>query len=195
MRRSNLTSTDLKRKNLQSTNISRSILRRVALSDTYLSSKDLSRVDLSDSDLSRVQALGTDFFEAILNGACIEDWHINYTTKLDGIICDYIYLKSNQQERRPHDPSKVFASGEFARLFQKAIETVDLIFRNGINWEAFAYSFRQLQIKVDTEDVSIQTIENKGDGYFVIRVNTPLGLNKVETQRFIEREYQDALKA
>jgi uncharacterized protein YjbI with pentapeptide repeats len=195
LRRSNLTSTDLKRKNLQSTNISRSILRRVTLSDTYLSSKDLSRVDLSDSDLSRVQALGSDLSEAILTGACIEDWHINYTTKLDGIICDYIFLRSNQQERRPHDPSKVFASGEFAKLFQKAIETVDLIFRNGINWEAFAFSFRQLQIKVDTEDVSIQTIENKGDGNFVIRVNTPLGSDKVEIQRFIEREYQDALKA
>jgi len=194
LRRANLTATDLRRKDLQSTKFSSSILRIVTLSDTYLSGKDLSGVDFSDSDLSRIQALGTNFSEAVLTGSCIEDWHINYATKLEGVICDYIYLKSNQRERRPHDPSKMFAPGEFAKLFQKAIETVDLIFRNGINWEAFAYSISQLQVKVDTQDVSIQTIESKGDGDFVIRVSAPLGSDKVEIQRFLEQVYQESLQ-
>jgi uncharacterized protein YjbI with pentapeptide repeats len=195
LRKANLTATDLRRKDLQSTNISSTISRLVTLSDTYLNGKDLSGVDFSGSNLSRIQALGTNFSEAIMTGACIEDWHINYSTNLDGVICDYIYLKNNQQERRPHDQSKMFTSGEFAKLFQKAIETVDLIFRNGINWEAFAYSFHQLQVKVDTEDVSIQTIENKGDGNFVIRVSAPLGSEKIEIQRFLEQMYQESLKA
>jgi len=193
--KANLASIDFRKKILISTNLSGSVLRGADLSDLYLNDKDLRGVDLSEANLSRIQALETDFSNAILTGACIEDWHINHTTKLDGVICSYIYLKCNQQERRPHDPNKTFAVGEFTKLFQKAIETVDLIFRNGINWEAFAYSFHQLQVKIGTEDVGINTIENKGNGNFVIRVNAPLGADKVEIQRFIEREYQDALKS
>lgn len=192
--KANLASIDFRQKILTSTNLSGAALKGADLSDLYLNGKDLRGVDLSEANLNRVQALETDLSNAILTGACIEDWHINYATKLDGVICSYIYLKCNQQERRPHDPNKTFAVGEFTKLFQKAIETVDLIFRNGINWEAFAYSFHQLQVKIGTEDVGINTIENKGDGNFVIRVSAPLNADKVEIQRFMEREYQDALK-
>ena len=170
------------------------------LGGANLSGANLSGADLSGANLILVQALRTNFAQAILTGACIEDWHTNNATKLDGVICDYIYLKdniylkNNQHERRPSDPNKNFAPGEFTKLFQKAISTVDLIFRNGINWEAFAHSFQQLQVKAGTKDLSIQAIENKGDGDFVIRVNTPPGADKAEIQRFVEQEYQVKLK-
>ena len=211
----NLRSANLSDANLSDANLSDAILEGVVLSDANLtgvnftgvnftgfnftdinlSGANLKGVNLTDSNLTKIQALGTDFSLAILTGACIEDWHINSATKLDGVICDYIYLKENQQERRPSDPNKNFAPGEFTKLFQKAISTVDLIFRNGINWEAFAYSFQQLQVKAGTTDLSIQAIENKGDGDFVIRVNTPPGADKAEIQRFVEQEYQVKLKA
>ncbi len=42
-------------------------------------------------------------------------------------------------DRRPHAPNKIFAPGEFAQLFQKALETVDLIFSDGIDWQAFPH--------------------------------------------------------
>lgn len=165
------------------------------LTDADLRGAELTGADFTDTNLTLVQALGTDFSQAILTGACIEDWHINNATKLDGVICDYIYLNRNKQERRPSDENKNFAPGEFTKLFQKAISTVDLIFRNGINWEAFAHSFQQLQVQAGTTDLSIQAIENKGDGDFVIRVNIPPGADKAEIQRFVEREYQVKLKA
>ncbi|WP_414583723.1 hypothetical protein [Scytonema sp. PCC 10023] len=113
----------------------------------------------------------------------------------NSVICDYIYLKSDLEERRPSDPDRTFAVGDFTTLFQKAITTVDLIFRNGVNWEAFAYSFRQLQVKADTTDLIIQSIENKGDGNFVIRVSVPPNADKVEVEQYFKREYQTALKA
>ena len=193
--KANLASIDFRKKILASTNLSGSSLNGANLCDLCLNGKDLRGVDLSEADLSRVQALETDFSNAILTGACIEDWHINHATKLDGVTCSYIYLKCKQQERRPHDPYKTFAVGEFTKLFQIAFETVDLIFRDGINWEAFANSFHQLQVKIGIEDVVINTIEHKGDGNFVIRVNAPLGADKVAIQRFIEREYLEALKS
>ena len=81
------------------------------------------------------------------------------------------------------------------KLVQKAQSTVDLIFRGGINWQAFAHSIQQLQVKTDTTDLHIKSIENKDDGDFVIRVNTPPTLNKSEIQRFMEQEYKNSLRA
>ena len=195
LRNTNLSGAFLSDADLSGADLSGADLSGAALSDAFLSDAFLRNTNLSGANSTKVQALGTDFSQAILTGACIEDWNINSATKLDGVICDYIYLKENQHERRPSDPNKNLAPGEFTKLFQKAISTVDLIFRNGINWEAFAHSFQQLQVKAGTTDLSIQAIENKGDGDFVIRVNTPPGADKAEIQRFVEQEYQVKLKA
>ncbi|MHC5719038.1 MAG: hypothetical protein ACYTX0_44975, partial [Nostoc sp.] len=48
----------------------------------------------------------------------IEDWHTNIATNLTDVICDYIYLRQGQKERRPSIGD--FAPGEFAKLFQKS---------------------------------------------------------------------------
>ncbi|PHM05674.1 hypothetical protein [Nostoc sp. 'Peltigera malacea cyanobiont' DB3992] len=66
-------------------------------------------------------------------------------TNFTDVICDYIYLRQEQQERRPSSGN--FSYGEFAQLFQKSLETLDLIFRNGIDWDAFAYSFKKLEVE------------------------------------------------
>ncbi|MBC7971818.1 MAG: DUF4263 domain-containing protein, partial [Verrucomicrobia bacterium] len=53
-------------------------------------------------------------------GACIEDWGINITTRLDDIDCDYVYLKYDRIEgylkREPSN--RKFLLGEFTQLFQ-----------------------------------------------------------------------------
>jgi hypothetical protein len=78
--------------------------------------------------------------------ACVEDWNINTDTNLKNIKCDYIFLKSSWNkeerkytfsERRPHQKDKLFEPGDFEKLVRKSQETVDLIFRNGIDWQAF----------------------------------------------------------
>ena len=148
-RNANLRNADLRNVNFSGTNLSgadlrNANLRNAKLVDTDLSladvsGADLSHADLSDADLQAVQALGTDFTQAQLTGVCLGDWNINSQTKLDDVACDFIYLQPNQQERRPHNC--YFASGEFVTLFQKVLETVDLIFTDGIDWKAFFTSF------------------------------------------------------
>lgn len=185
---------DLRLANLFDTDFSKANLNKANLSGSDLDGANFSQANLSDSILSAVQALATNFSEATLTGACIEDWNTNGATNLDKVICDYIYLEDEQQERCPHDPNKCFSSGEFTQLFQKALETVVLFFRNGIDWQAFSQSFRSLQIKAGTEELSIQAIESKENGSFVVRLNTPPGIDKAEIQRFIEQEYANKLK-
>jgi uncharacterized protein YjbI with pentapeptide repeats len=177
-------------------------LTRADLTEADLSGATLVGSQLQDANLSRAQGLQTQFQSANLTGACIESWNIDSTTCLDDVVCDYIYLQSSQQERRPH--SGLFAAGEFTKLFQEVLNTIDLIFQNGVDWRAFAYSLNQLQIKHQGMNFAIQSIENKGDGVMVIRVDPPPDINKAAltdeimgtyaaARQELEAKYQQAL--
>jgi uncharacterized protein YjbI with pentapeptide repeats len=167
------------------------------LSDTNFYRKDLSDLNLRGADLSyaylcQAQALGTDFTNTILTGACIEDWNINSDTKFDGVICEYIYLKSPQRERRPRDG--VFKPGEFSALFQQVIETVDLIFTDGIDWQAFFTSFQELRSQYADQSLSIQAIEKKQGEAFIVRLEVPAAIDKAAIESRAKDLYEKQLR-
>nr|WP_262985852.1 pentapeptide repeat-containing protein [Nostoc sp. 'Peltigera membranacea cyanobiont' 232] len=179
----NLTGVNLTGVNLTGVNLTRVNLTRV----------NLSGANLSGTNLSKTQALGTDFTGAKFTGACLEDWNINSATKLNDIDCQYVYLKSGEQERRPS--SGEFKPGEFTKLFQKALETVDLIFADGIDWKAFLLSFKELQAEYGEENLSVQAIEKKSGGAFVIRLEVPPEANKADIESQAKALYEIKLNA
>ena len=181
-------------------------LKGANLQDASFSGTDLNRANLQDANLSRaklVQTLleGADLTKATLTGACIEDWVISNTTKLIEIKCDEIFLKlstKNPQytKRRPADQERNFQPGEFAKLAQKIPNTVDLIFKDGIDWQTFRKTFQDLRVESDTGELPvIQTIENKGDGAFVIRVKVPEEVDEAEYERKFWAKYNPMLEA
>ena len=190
--------------NLTDANLTDAKLQDVNLEGADLTGANLQGVNLTDADLSTVQALGTNFSGSILTGACIEDWNINNATNLNNVICDYIYLKEGEwnneiqqydfKERRPSDPNRNFESGEFVKLVEEYVETVDLIFKNGIDWRAFLNSFQDLQVEYGEQNVSIQAIEKKSDGAFVIRLNVPSEADKAEINGHTKKSYKTNLK-
>jgi uncharacterized protein YjbI with pentapeptide repeats len=186
----NLIEADLIRVNLIEADLS-----QANLIEANLRGGNLRRANLNESNISTTNALGTNFKGAILTGACIEYWNINSQTNLDEVICDYIYQKSDKQERRPHNPERNFAPGEFTKLFQKALETVDLIFSDGIEWAAFLASFEKLQVECGSDELAIQAIEKKSGGAFVIRVEVPPDADKAEVEKYLKQEYEIQLKA
>jgi uncharacterized protein YjbI with pentapeptide repeats len=143
----NLSGADLDRANLSEANLS-----KTHLSKANLSRANFSKANLSNTYLSEAKVLGADFTGANLTGACIENWNINSETKLDEVECDYVYLKESKQERRPSDPNRNFEPGEFTKLFQ----TVDLIFRNGVDWQALLISLEKLRVEAAGAELSIQ---------------------------------------
>ncbi|MEL6439106.1 MAG: pentapeptide repeat-containing protein [Cyanobacteria bacterium J06621_8] len=168
LNRVNLNEADLLKAHLISTDLSLAKLYRANLIEADLSKADLRKADLCEADLTRVTALSTDFTGAILTGACIEDWNINSDTKLDGVICKYVYLKQNKQERRPS--SGEFSLGEFTKLFQKLLNTIDLIFRDGIDWKAFSYAFEITKNECEGAELAVQSLENKDDEIVVVKL-------------------------
>jgi uncharacterized protein YjbI with pentapeptide repeats len=159
--------------NLRGANLTGATLHKANLKRADLGEATLHKADLRDTNLVEVQAIATDFTEAALTGACLEGWNIDHTTKLDQVDCQYVFLlehpdSKGNRDRRPHDPDRVFEPGDFAKLYKKMINVVQILLRNGINQEAFREAFQKLmeehpEISFD----SIQGIEKKGNDVLV----------------------------
>ncbi|MFG6105345.1 pentapeptide repeat-containing protein [Leptothoe sp. EHU-05/26/07-4] len=212
-----LSETNLKEADLREAYLRETILRGACLRSAYLreskllganiAEADISRADLYGASLYRVNLFGaslykanlygakvfdTDLSKAIFTGACIEDWNINSSTSFDGAICEYVYLKANQQERRPREG--IFKPGEFTALFQQAVDTVDLIFTDGIDWQAFFQSFQDLRSQYTDENLSIQGIEKKQGEAFVIRLAMSPESDKAEIESRAKELYAFQIK-
>ncbi len=156
------------------TNITRADLGGSNLRNTNLLRANLSGADLTGSNLRGcvlVQAdlTGTDLTGADLTEACIENWNINGRTIFADVQCDYIYRKlddmGNPTDRYPRD--REFEPGEFASLYQEVENAVELIFKEGINWRAFAFSLQKLQIDDEGLGIQLRGIEKRGDLWVV----------------------------
>ncbi len=190
---SKLSGVNLSGANLSNANLSGAYLKGANLKGANLNGADLTGANLTGAYLQRTKALDTNFNKAILTGACLEDWHTNSATNLDDVICDYVYLKAAQQERCPSEGN--FAPGEFTKLFQKPLKTVELIFQNGIDWQAFFTSLQKLLVESNGSEPSIRAIENEKDGSLIIRLNIPPEANKTEIENYLKKEYEYALKS
>lgn len=160
--------------NYTALNLSNLYLDRVDLSAstltyTNLNQSNLRQANLENINLSNVQALGTDFSEADLTGACIQNWGINSETKFTNIRCDYIYLEPNQQERKP--ASGIFQPGDFEKLVHQFTKTLDFLFRHGIDPQAFDFALQNLLTDYEGAGLTMHSVIDVGDGDRLVRFN------------------------
>ncbi|OCQ95631.1 hypothetical protein BCD67_10445 [Oscillatoriales cyanobacterium USR001] len=184
------------------------ILRGANLMDADLTYANLKNADLTNAtleaanlqwaNLTQVQAIGADFNNAQMTGACgLGTWNIDNTTKLDWVDCEFVYLLeepkpgTDDRERRPS--SGEFQVGEFTGLFQEVVDTVDLIFRDGLDWKAFTKSYQKVQVENEGTELEIQGIENKGDGVVVVKVKVSSDANKGKIHGEFLQFYQEML--
>jgi uncharacterized protein YjbI with pentapeptide repeats len=185
--------------NLKGANLIGADLKEANLKDADITEATFQGACLEWANLTLTQAVGTDFTSAHMTGACVEAWNIESTTKLDSADCRFVYLLENpksgtdDKERRPS--SGEFQPGEFTKLFEEVLNTVDLIFRNGIDWKAFVNAFQQVQAENEDTELAIQSIENKGDGVVVVKLDVPLDADKEKIHSQFTENYQLALQA
>ena len=165
-------------------------LRAADFTEADLSEADLTGADLTGATFTRSQLAGAGLGGVQLTGSCVESWNIDTSTQLENVACDYIYLLSNQRERRPSYGN--FQPGDFTKLFQDVLHTVDLIFRQGLDISAFMAAFKQM--RSTGEALSVRSIENKGDGVVVVKVEVPASADKPQIQAALTHEYDQALQ-
>ncbi|MGD1929906.1 MAG: pentapeptide repeat-containing protein [Leptolyngbyaceae cyanobacterium] len=200
--RANLSGADLGGSDLRSADFS-----NAALMDTYFCKANLERANLNNAnlknaDLGRAILRETDLSGSNLTGACISNWYIEESTILNDVNCDYIFRTFDNRlmefsGRLPVDPENIFATGEFTNRFQiiaSALETIDLTFTKGIDWQAFFESFQELKSDLPEEDISIQGMERKDDA-FIIRIEAAFEADKAVIETKVKQLYLAKLKA
>ncbi len=118
--------------NLKQADLKGADLWNANLKGANLDAADLRGANLWGADLSHTQALLSNFSGSILTGVCILNWKINPDTNFNHVVCKYVYLKANQQNRHPGDLHQNFAPGDFGQWVQqtstlfKVIKTASL---------------------------------------------------------------------
>lgn len=184
--------------NLQGANLYGFDLSYLNFKGANLSGAILKGACLEWANLAQTQAIGTDFSQTQMTGCCgLGTWNIDNSTQLEGIDCRWVYLLeqpklgTDDRERRPS--SGEFDNGEFTSLFRKVIDTVDLIFHNGIDWRVFSQSFQRIQVEHEAAQLEIQSIENKGNGIVVVKVRALAEVDKGIIHTQFMQFYQDAI--
>ncbi|MEM6838340.1 MAG: pentapeptide repeat-containing protein [Cyanobacteria bacterium P01_C01_bin.120] len=207
LHKANLRSADLRFANFSGANLRATGLYKANLRSASFGFADLIRAnfrfaDLSHAKLNGAQVLHTDFTESTFTGACIADWQDSSSTILEGVQCDYIFRtydtgKHQFSGRLPIDPDSTFAPGEFTQRFQiiaSALETIDITFTEGIDWQAFFQSFQDLRDNHPDEDIAIQGMERKGDA-FVVRLEVEVQADKGAIETEVKQLYAHQLAA
>ncbi|MEM9542437.1 MAG: pentapeptide repeat-containing protein [Cyanobacteria bacterium P01_E01_bin.42] len=198
----NLSYGNLSYGNLSHANLININLSEANLSSSNLRSADLINANLVNANLTAIQALNTNFEGTNLTGTYIQDWNINSKTNLNDVICEYIYLNSDLEihngklnrvytDRRPQDC--YFAPDEFLRLFQIVQDDLSFYFKDGVDWQAVAYSFQYFL--TNTILLDIEGIHKTKNGGIIITVNTPDNIDKDRVEREFWKEYEIAQKA
>ncbi len=184
--------------NLRGGNLISADLSNANLKLADLGEASLQAANLNNANLTEALAIGTNFTTAQMTGTCLESWNINHTTILDNVESKYIYLlekplpETDDRERRPS--SGYFQEGDFTKLFQEVLNTVDLIFRNGVDAKAFMSSFQQVQVENEDISMKIKSIENRSDGVVVIKIDVPPQTNKEKIHREFMQFYDENVR-
>ena len=179
---------DLSHEDISNLDLANAQLENCNLSYANLREAVLINANLKNANLTEVNAVNADLSYATLTGACVENWNIDATTQLAEVDCQYIYLLNNQKERRPS--SGEFEPGEFTQLFEEVFDTVDLIFRDGMDWKALMNTLKEVQVQNEDTPLQVQAIENKGNGVFVVKVHVPPDANKEKIHQEFTEIYQ-----
>jgi uncharacterized protein YjbI with pentapeptide repeats len=184
--------------NFDGANLEAAKLNGANFTNANLNNTSLRGADLQYAILTEAQVLGSDLRNTYLTGACLENWNIDASTKLDDIECRYIYLlaepnQNGTRERRPHDPDATFSPGDFSNLYQKVVNTVEILLKDGYR-NAAAYS-AALQTLMATNPKltsdSLQSIKRVGQHDAQITLNVPPETDKADLEKQFQRTYEE----
>jgi uncharacterized protein YjbI with pentapeptide repeats len=155
-------------------------LERASFIGANLNDSNLQNANLFMAKLVQAQLDKADLREANLTATYIEDWGITTRTRLDGVQCQFVYMRlppSNDPDqgprRKPDDRRKDFAEGEFSDFIAPMVQTLDLYHNQDVDPRVLALSIRGLYEKHPEANIRLASIERKGQkGNILVRLST-----------------------
>ena len=171
--------------NLEGVNLQDGKLQDASFIGANLNHANLRNADLSRAILKQAQLDGADLTGAILTGACIEDWGITGTTKLEGVQCDYVFMRLETKDnpnrlRKPDNWRETFADREFSDFIKPYVDTLDLYHSQDIDPRAISIALKNLAANHPDEKLMLVAIERRGSNGLNLRFTTAPGANKSE---------------
>lgn len=149
-------------------------LRDANLENANFLDADLYQANLSNANLLRTILVRTnlemaDLRGACLTGSCIQDWIISKGTKLDGIVCDYVYLKWDDVKKDKRDqmpPRGKFKEGGFVLFAKYILDTIELYHEKDIN-PRLALTVLQKMARDYDEPLNVVALGKRGEKVFI----------------------------
>lgn len=137
---------DLRQLNLDNANLIDASFINSDLSESTLQNADLSRAKLVQTRLYRTNLTGV-----LLTGTYIQDWAISTDTRLENVMCEYIYMHLPTQEdpdpcRKPDNRQETFKEGEFEEFISPIIKTLDLYRQQGVDPRKVGKTYKSLDL-------------------------------------------------
>lgn len=171
--------------NLEGIDLEGANLHDASFIGTNLNYANLRDTNLQRARLKQAQLDGTDLTGACLSGAFLEDWGITSDTELQGIRCEYIYMRVPTQDdpnpcRKPDNYNEVFEDGDFADFIRPLTDTLDLYHNQGVDPRAIAIAFKELAENNPEAELEIVAMEKRGRDKFLLRAKTAITADKSE---------------
>jgi uncharacterized protein YjbI with pentapeptide repeats len=136
---------------LRDLNLKDANLQSASFISTDLSEATLQNANLKGAKLAQTQLYQATLTEACLTGACIENWGISTDTRLDGVKCDYVYMRLPTEDdpdpwRKPDKRNETFKEGDFADFIAPIIKTLDLYQTQDVDMRQVAKKFKTLDL-------------------------------------------------
>ncbi|WP_235006787.1 pentapeptide repeat-containing protein [Calothrix rhizosoleniae] len=196
-------------------------LKNANLQDAEFISTDLSEANLKNANLFGAKLAETQLYQANLTAACltgayIENWGISTDTQLEGIQCDFVYMRLPTQDdpdpwRKPDNRQEKFKKGDFADFVAPIIKTLDLyktqnsdprqvggkfksldlLHYEGIDPTAAAIAIIQLAEHNPDADLQIVALEGRGEEKIRLQARVagdanPSDLSREYFEKYIE---------
>ncbi|MFN6495886.1 MAG: pentapeptide repeat-containing protein [Nostoc sp. DedQUE01] len=167
-------------------------MRQFNFTDSDLSGADMQSADLRGSIFVRTQVIGVDFSDADLTGICIEDWSVNSQTCFTNVKCDFVYRRLDEDgELSDRFPvNRNFEPREFESLYQEVENVIEIIFKEGENWQAALYSLIKLQTEDEQLELQLKGVEKRGD-VWVVKVTYNQAYPKQEVEHSLNATVEE----
>lgn len=185
----NFNGQDLSGLNLRGAN-----LENASLIDVNFYDADLRGTNLSRTRLIRTQFEKADLSGSCLTGSCIQDWSITKSTNLDGISCEYVYLKWLDGDKRDQMPPRgKFKSNGFILFINYILDTVDIYHEKDIN-PRLALTVLQKLSKDYEEPLDVVAVGERGERVF-IKVKLSKNVNEEKFKEDYFSKYENGLRS